>query len=99
MTTLIEQKEISNDSLMTNTMDRTIEDIYTYEKQALDLLRERFKGMEDHPNYKELQALLIDQINDELRDYATDDCTDRRANDLREGGNCFGKQEVNRPDY
>ena len=84
---------------MTNTMDRTIEDIYTYEKQALDLLRERFKGMEDHPNYKELQALLIDQINDELRDYATDDCTDRRANDLREGGNCFGKQEVNRPDY
>ena len=72
-------------------MDRTIEDIYTYEKQALDLLRERFKGMEDHPNYKELQALLIDQINDELRDYATDDCTDRRANDLREGGNCSRK--------
>ena len=80
-------------------MDRTIEDIYTYEKQALDLLRERFKGKEDHPHYTELKALLIDQINDELRDYATDDCTDRRANDLREGGNCFGKQEVNRPDY
>ena len=79
MTTLIEQKEILNDSSMTNTMDRTIEDIYTYEKQALDLLRERFKGKEDHPNYKELRALLIDQINDELSDYANDTRTDRGA--------------------
>ena len=60
-------------------MDRTIEDIYTYEKQALDLLRERFKGKEDHPNYKELRALLIDQINDELSDYANDTRTDRGA--------------------
>ena len=67
--------------------DRTIEDIYSYEKQALDLLRERFKGKEDHPNYKELKALLIDQINDELSDYANNTRTDRRANDLREGGN------------
>ena len=67
--------------------DRTIEDIYSYEKQALDLLRERFKGKEDHPNYKELKALLIDQINDELSDYANDTRTDRRTNDLREGGN------------
>ena len=67
--------------------DRTIEDIYTYEKQALDLLRERFKGKEDHPNYKELKALLIDQINDELSDYANDTRTDRRTNDLGEGGN------------
>jgi hypothetical protein len=66
-------------------MDRTIEDIYTYEKQALDLLRERFKGKEDHPNYKELQALLIDQINDELSDYANTR-TDRGTNDSREGG-------------
>ena len=63
----------TTDSLTEDMKDRTIEDIYTYEKQALDLLRERFKGMEDHPNYKELQALLIDQINDELRDYATED--------------------------
>ena len=38
--------------------DRTIEDVYSYEKQALDLLRDRFKGKEDHPNYKELRALL-----------------------------------------
>ena len=73
MTTLIEQKEISNESLTTTMKDRTIEDIYSYEKQALDLLRERFKGMEDHPHYTELKALLIDQINDELRDYATED--------------------------
>jgi len=67
-------------------MERTIEDIYSYEKQALDLLRERFKGKEDHPNYKELKALLIDQINDELRDYATDNSSIRGADDLREGG-------------
>ena len=88
MTTLIEQKEISNDSSMTmDMMDRTIEDIYTYEKQALDLLRERFKGKEDHPHYTELKALLIDQINDELSDYANNTRTDRRTNDLREGGN------------
>ena len=67
--------------------DRTIEDIYSYEKQALDLLRERFKGKEDHPHYTELKALLIDQINDELSDYANNTRTDRRTNDLRERGN------------
>ena len=67
-------------------MERTIEDIYSYEKQALDLLRERFKGKENHPDYKELKALLIDQINDELRDYATDNSSTRGADDLREGG-------------
>ena len=67
-------------------MDRTIEAIYTYEKQALDLLRKRFKGKEDHPHYKELKALLIDQLNDELRDYAANHCSDRRTDDFREGG-------------
>ena len=77
----------TTDSLTENMKDRTIEDIYTYEKQALDLLRERFKGKEDHPHYTELKALLIDQINDELSDYANNTRTDRRANDLREGGN------------
>ena len=50
--------------------ERTIEDIYTYEKQALDLLAARFKGKEDHPNYTRLKELLTDQINDELHDYA-----------------------------
>ena len=64
---------MTTDSLTEDMKDRTIEDIYSYEKQALDLLRERFKGKEDHPHYTELKALLIDQINDELRDYATED--------------------------
>ena len=43
---------------------RSLEDIISYEKQALDLLDE------DHPNYKEIRSLLTDQINDEIRDYA-----------------------------
>ena len=78
---------MTTDLLTEDMKDRTIEDIYTYEKQALDLLRERFKGKEDHPHYTELKALLIDQINDELSDYANNTRTDRRTNDLREGGN------------
>ena len=41
-------------------MMRTIEDIYSYEKQALDLLKS------DHPHYEEVRELLIDQINDEI---------------------------------
>ncbi len=53
-------------------IERSLEDIYSYEKQALDLLAKRFEGKEDHPNYAELKALLIDQINDELKDYATE---------------------------
>ncbi len=43
-------------------MKRTIDDIYSYEKQALDLLNE------DHPHYKEIRELLVDQINDEIYD-------------------------------
>ena len=66
--------------------ERSLEDVYLYEKQALDLLAERFKGKEDHPDYKELKALLIDQLNDELRDYATYYSSDRGADDIREGG-------------
>jgi len=45
-------------------MTRTIEDIYSYQKQALDLLDE------NDPNYVEMRSLLIQQINDELHDYA-----------------------------
>ena len=63
---------------MTYPSERTLDDIYTYEKQALDLLKERFKGKEDHPNYKELKELLIDQINDELHDYSNT-ISDRRT--------------------
>ena len=59
-------------------MIRTIDDIYTYEKQALDLIEERFKDNKEHPNYSKLRALLLDQINDELYD-VTHTKTDRRA--------------------
>ena len=41
-----------------------MEDIVSYEKQALDLLPL------DHPHYEEIKSLLTDQINDEIRDYA-----------------------------
>ena len=67
-------------------IERSLEDIYSYEKQALDLLAKRFEGKKDHPNYKELKALLIVHINDELRDYAANHCSDRRTDDFREGG-------------
>ena len=45
-------------------MTRTIEDIYSYQKQALDLLNK------DHPHYDEIRLLLTDQVLDDL-----DDCT------------------------
>ena len=51
-------------------MTRTMEDVYTYEKQALDLIEARYKDNRDHPNYSKLRDLLIDQINDELYDVA-----------------------------
>ena len=41
-----------------------LDDIYSYEKQALDSIPE------DHPHYEEIRTLLIDQINDEI-DYVT----------------------------
>ncbi len=53
-------------------MTRTIEDIYSYQKQALDLLSK------DHPHYEEIRRLLTDQINDEIHDYAHSK-TDRGA--------------------
>jgi len=43
-------------------MTRTIEDIYSYQKQALDLLDE------DHPHYDEIKLLLTDQIMDDIDD-------------------------------
>ena len=43
---------------------RSLEDIISYEKQALDLLED------NHPHYDEIRSLLTDQINDEIRDYA-----------------------------
>ena len=41
-------------------MTRTIDDIYSYQKQALDLLDE------DNPHYEEIKVLLTEQINDEI---------------------------------
>ena len=41
-------------------MTKTIEEIYSYEKQALDLLSK------DHPHYEEIKVLLTEQINDEI---------------------------------
>ena len=61
-----------------STTTRTMDDIYTYEKQALDLIDARYKDNRDHPNYSRLRDLLIDQINDELYDVAHA-TADRRA--------------------
>jgi len=44
-------------------MTRSLEDIYTYEQQALELIK-------DHPHAEELETLLVDQINDEVYDHA-----------------------------
>ena len=49
---------------MTRSLKRSLDDIMSYEKQALDLLPL------NHPHYVEIKDLLTDQINDEIRDYA-----------------------------
>ena len=46
---------------------RTIEDVYSYRKQALDLLDK------NHPHYDEIRLLLTDQILDDIHDCATFD--------------------------
>ena len=54
---------------------RSLEDIISYEQQALDLLDE------SHPHYDEIKSLLTDQIMDDI-----DDCkhpTDRRTTQTR----------------
>ena len=76
MTTTSGIEKTSITLTMTNT--RTMDDIYTYEKQALDLIDARYKDNRDHPNYSKLRDLLIDQINDELYDVAHT-TADRRA--------------------
>ena len=55
-------------------MTRSLDDIISYEKQALDLLSK------DHPHYEEIKQLLTDQINDEIRDYANDSANRRTTN-------------------
>ena len=39
---------------------RSLTDVYTYQKQALDLLDK------DHPHYDEIKDLLLDQVADEI---------------------------------
>ena len=52
-------------------MSKSLDDIYSYYKQALDLLSK------DHPHYHEVRELLVSQVNDELQDhYQTNDITD-----------------------
>ena len=53
-------------------MTHSLDDIVTYEKQALDLLSK------DHPHYEEISRLLMDQVNDMTEDYANTR-TNRRA--------------------
>jgi len=45
-------------------MTRLLEDIYTYEKEAFNSIPI------NHPNYAEIRSLLIDQVNDEVEEYA-----------------------------
>ncbi len=53
---------------------RSLKDIHDYEQEALKSIQKH------HPAYdrKEIESLLIEQINDELRDYANTR-TNRRA--------------------
>ncbi len=44
---------------------RSRDDVYSYYKQALDLLSV------DHPHYDEIKQLLISQVNDELTAYGS----------------------------
>jgi len=45
-------------------MTRSLDDIISYEKQALDLLPT------DHPHYEEIKDLLLEQVQEEIYDYA-----------------------------
>ena len=45
-------------------MTRSTDDIYTYYKQALDLINE------DHPHYDEIADIIEEQIQEDLDDYA-----------------------------
>ncbi len=50
-------------------MTRSLDDIYTYERQALDLIEKKYH--KDDPRYKEVKKLLTDQVQDEIRDYVS----------------------------
>tara|TARA_R100001082_G_scaffold86486_1_gene53075 strand:+ start:773 stop:946 length:174 start_codon:yes stop_codon:yes gene_type:complete len=53
-------------------MNRSLDDIYTYEKQAMDILKDRWlMGHIEYDKYIEIKSILADQISDEIRDYTT----------------------------
>ena len=58
---------------------KTIDDVYTYAKQAYDLIPD------DHPHSEEIKQLLIDQVNEELHDYDATSVPYRRANTTGKG--------------
>ena len=58
---------------------RNTEEIYSYAKQAYDLIPE------DHPHRDEIKQLLIDQVNDELHDYGSTTVPHRRTDTTGEG--------------
>ena len=58
---------------------KSIEDVYTYAKQAYDLIPD------DHPHSEEIKQLLIDQVNEELHDYDATSVPYRRTNSARKG--------------
>ena len=46
--------------MTTSTTMKSVDEVYTYYKQALDLLDP------DHPHYDEIRTLQVEQIQDEL---------------------------------
>ena len=52
-------------------MTRSLEDIYTYQQQALDLLNK------DHPHYDEIKDLIDEQIAEDLEAYVDSTDPDR----------------------
>ena len=66
---------------------RELDDIYSYEKQALDLIPF------NHPHREEIRRLLVDQINDELHDYATTTRPYSRTSATGEGSDQSGAEE------
>ena len=47
-------------------MTRSLKDIYEYEQEALKSIKTHYPAYDRN----EIESLLIEQINDELRDYA-----------------------------
>ena len=56
-------------------MTRTIDDVVSYQKQALDLLDK------DHPHYDEIRLLLTDQIMDAGKHFVI--CTANELNYMK----------------